>query len=52
MTDLIKDGISVTKVIRSEATWYGVTYKEDTPNVRKAISNLVEQGEYNYNLWS
>ena len=52
VTDLIKDGISVTKVIRTEATWYGVTYKEDTPDVRKAISNLVEQGEYNYNLWS
>lgn len=51
VTDLIKDGISNTKVIRTSATWYGVTYKEDTPDVRKAINNLVVQGEYNHNLW-
>lgn len=51
VTDLIKDGISNTKVIRTGATWYGVTYKEDTPDVKKAINNLVKQGEYNYNLW-
>lgn len=51
VTDLIKDGVSNTKVIRTSATWHGVTYKEDTPDVRRAISNLVEQGEYNYNLW-
>lgn len=51
VTDLIKDGISNTKVITTSATWYGVTYKEDTPSVRQAISNLVENGEYNYNLW-
>ena len=51
VTDLIKEGISTTKVIRTSATWHGVTYKEDTPDVRSAISNLVEQGEYNHNLW-
>ena len=51
VTDLIKEGISSTKVIRTSATWHGVTYKEDTPDVRRAISNLVEQGEYNHNLW-
>ena len=51
ITDLIKEGISSTKVIKTSAAWYGVTYKEDTPDVRKAIGNLVEQGEYNYNLW-
>lgn len=51
VTDLIKDGISNTKVIRTNASWHGVTYKEDTPDVRRAIGNLVEQGEYNYNLW-
>ena len=51
VTDLIKEGISSTRVIRTSATWHGVTYKEDTPDVRRAISNLVEQGEYNHNLW-
>lgn len=51
VTDLIREGISTTKVIRTSAAWHGVTYKEDTPDVRSAISNLVEQGEYNLNLW-
>lgn len=52
ITDLIKEGVSTTKVIRTSSSWYGVTYKEDTPNVRKAILGLIEQGEYNYNLWN
>ena len=51
VTDLIKKGISSTKVIRTSATWHGVTYKEDTPDVKKAISNLIEEGKYNCNLW-
>lgn len=51
VTKLIKEGISSTKVIKTSSSWYGVTYKEDTPDVRKAITNLVKQGEYNYNLW-
>lgn len=51
VTDLIKERISSTKVIRTNSTWHGVTYKEDTPDVRRAISNLVEQGEYNCTLW-
>lgn len=51
LTELIREGTASTKVIRTNATWYGVTYKEDTPSVRKAISELVTDGEYNYNLW-
>lgn len=52
ITKLIREGISNTKVIRTSASWHGVTFKEDTPTVRKAISNLVEKGEYNHNLWN
>jgi len=51
LTDLIRDGTASTKVIGTNAMWHGVTYKEDTPAVRKAINNLIETGEYNYNLW-
>ena len=51
LQDLISDGTSSTMVIRTGANWYGVTYKEDVLGVRKAIKNLVESGEYNYNLW-
>lgn len=51
LQDLISDGTSNTKVIKTNANWYGVTYKEDVPGVRTAIKELVEAGEYNYNLW-
>ena len=51
LQDLISDGTSNTRVIRTNASWYGVTYKEDVPGVRTAINDLVESGEYNYNLW-
>lgn len=51
LQDLISDGTSDTRVIRTSASWYGVTYKEDVPGVKTAIKDLVEAGEYNYNLW-
>lgn len=51
VTELIKDKISKVKVIKTNAVWQGVTYKEDTPKVKKAISDLIKNGEYNYNLW-
>ena len=31
LQDLISDGTSNTKVIKTSANWYGVTYKEDKP---------------------
>ncbi len=39
------------KVLHTTATWYGVTYKEDTEFVRNNIKRLVEEGEYPNNLW-
>lgn len=48
---LIQENKVTTKVINTTASWYGVTYKEDTPSVRSAIKNLVDNGEYNYNIW-
>ena len=34
---LIQENKVTTKVINTTASWYGVTYKEDTPSVRSAI---------------
>ena len=39
------------KVLRTSAKWHGVTYKEDTPEVKDAIKTLVLNGEYPNNLW-
>lgn len=34
------------KVIPTNAKWFGVTYKEDAPDVKKSIDDLIAQGEY------
>lgn len=51
LINLIADGKATTRVIPTSASWYGVTYKEDTPYVKEAINSLVNNGEYNVNLW-
>jgi len=47
----IKDGGTI-KVIRTHTPWFGVTYKEDAPEVEKSLKKLGEQGEYPERLWS
>ena len=52
VSNLIKDGKASMKVIRTTASWHGVTYREDTPDVKNSIKILVDEGEYKENLWS
>ena len=52
LSDLIHEDMAKCLVMETTASWHGVTYKEDTPDVKKAIKNLVDTGEYNNNLWS
>ena len=47
----IKDGGTI-KVIRTHVPWFGVTYKEDAPQVRKSLTDLVKKGEYPERLWA
>lgn len=42
---------SALKVIPTQSEWFGVTYKEDAPEVEKNIKALVAQGEYPNSLW-
>ncbi len=42
---------NVLKVIPTDAAWFGVTYKEDAPEVEKEINALVSSGEYPPSLW-
>ena len=46
----IKDGGSI-QVIPTSSQWFGVTYKEDAPEVRKSLHALIERGEYPVGLW-
>ena len=45
-------GICDVRVYPTQSLWYGVTYSEDKPRVKAAISKLVEDGEYPADLWA
>lgn len=49
---MIRENKCQVKVLKTDATWYGITYKEDKPKVMKAIQNLVDNKEYPSNLWN
>lgn len=49
---LIEEEKIMVNVIETNASWYGVTYKEDTEAVRKALTTLTKNGEYDSNLWN
>jgi len=46
VNDLIQSGQEDVHVLRSAASWFGVTYKEDKSFVMGEIQNLVHRGEY------
>ena len=47
----IKDEGGIIRVIPTSAQWFGVTYKEDAPTVKKDFAELVASGEYPARLW-
>ena len=47
----IKDGGTI-KVIRTNVPWFGVTYKEDAPEVQKRLNELAQKGEYPQQFWT
>jgi NDP-sugar pyrophosphorylase family protein len=47
----IKEG-GVIRVITTHVPWFGVTYKEDAPEVEKNLKDLVRKGEYPERLWT
>jgi hypothetical protein len=38
-------------VLRSDAKWFGVTYKEDKPLVIEKLKQLITAGIYPAQLW-
>jgi NDP-sugar pyrophosphorylase family protein len=49
---LIDNNLASVKAIPSDAQWFGLTYKEDSDNVMKAITSLVKDGTYPEKLWN
>jgi dTDP-glucose pyrophosphorylase len=48
---LIKQNKATVKVMKSSDEWFGITYREDKPQVVASIQALVEQGEYPVKLF-
>lgn len=49
--NLLKKGEFSVKVLRTEDTWYGMTYREDVPVVKESFAKLIEDGVYAEDLF-
>ena len=49
--NLINSSSASVKVLRSDAKWFGVTYKEDKPLVIEKLKQLIKAGIYPAKLW-
>ena len=48
---VITEGTATMRVLSTTAKWFGVTYKEDKPQLMAKLEELIEAGEYPRNLW-
>lgn len=51
VNEILKSGKAKVEVLKSDAQWFGVTYKEDKSIVQEAVSKLKSEKEYPVNLW-
>ena len=47
----VEHGEATVKVLKTDAVWQGVTYREDKEKVVKALKTLVDAGEYPEGVW-
>jgi hypothetical protein len=50
--ELVRDGSADVRVLATASTWFGVTYREDKPQVMESIKKLIAEGRYPENLWA
>ncbi|MGQ7947278.1 nucleotidyltransferase family protein [Flavobacterium sp. WC2509] len=51
VNEILKSGKATVKVLKSDAKWFGVTYREDKEIVQEKIEKLIQQGIYPSKLW-
>lgn len=51
INEILKSGKASVKVLKSDAKWFGVTYKDDKEIVQKEIGELKKQNIYPKKLW-
>ena len=49
--DLVADGCATVKVLPTQEKWFGVTYRDDAPNLREALKSRIAEGLYPERLW-
>ena len=47
----IEENFATCEILKTTASWYGVTYKEDADGVKSALAKMVEDGIYPNHLW-
>jgi NDP-sugar pyrophosphorylase family protein len=52
VNDLVVAGKAKVKVLRTNDSWFGVTYREDRPQVTESIGKLIARGDYPQKLWA
>jgi hypothetical protein len=52
VNELVLAGQAAVKVLRTNDSWAGVTYREDHPRVVETIRYLIDRGDYPDRLWS
>ena len=50
--ELLEQGKISVKVLKSNDTWYGMTYKEDVAAVKESFSEMLKDGLYREDLYS
>jgi hypothetical protein len=50
--NLVKARTATCQVLRTNSTWFGVTYREDKPIVQASIAQQVHSGAYPPSLWA
>lgn len=48
---LITENQARVKVLKCDASWFGITYKEDKEKAKRSILKKIENGEYPPRLW-
>ena len=49
---LLEQGRLTVKVLRTDDSWYGMTYKEDVPAVKESFRKMLEKGVYREELFA
>lgn len=49
---LVNEGTATCRVLRTDSSWFGVTYREDKEVVQASIADLIARGDYPPDLWA